>query len=240
MRQIVLDTETTGLDPKQGHRIIEVGCLEMVNRQLTRSRFHAYYNPERAVDRGALQVHGLDDTFLSDKPRFAEQAKTLLAYLQGAELIIHNAPFDVSFLNHEFARVITGFSKLADYCEVTDTLLMARKLHPGQKNSLDALCKRYSVDNTQRDLHGALIDAKLLALVYLRMTGGQDSLFVDQDQANVANRPQYQQTATVDATDLPVITATVDEVTAHQQWLQLIKDKSGQPSIWESIDMIDC
>ncbi|MGH8539644.1 MAG: DNA polymerase III subunit epsilon, partial [Stenotrophobium sp.] len=171
-RLIILDTETTGLEVEQGHRIIEIGCLEMMNRRLTGNDFHHYVNPERSVDTGAQQVHGIGNDFLASKPLFAAIAAQLWDYLKGAEVIIHNAPFDVGFLNREF-ELAGHRQKLGEVCKITDTLAMARRMHPGQKASLDALCKRYSVDNSNRDLHGALLDARLLADVYLAMTGGQ-------------------------------------------------------------------
>jgi DNA polymerase III subunit epsilon len=173
IRQLVLDTETTGLDPRAGHRLIEIGCVELIDRRPTRNNFHQYLQPEREIDAEAVAVHGITNEFLRDKPRFADIAEVLLRYLTGAELIIHNAAFDVGFLDHELDRWRPGGPRIGDLCEVTDTLLMARRLHPGQRNSLDALCKRYDVDNSHRDLHGALLDAEILADLYLAMTGGQ-------------------------------------------------------------------
>ena len=175
MRQIVLDTETTGLDPAQGHRVIEIGCIEIENRRLTGRHFHCYLNPDREIDEGAVQVHGITSSFLADKPRFRKVAADFLQFVSEAELIIHNAPFDIGFLNCELKLAGGQYGRLEDYCSVVDTLTMARKKHPGQRNSLDALCKRYEVDNSQRDLHGALLDAEILADVYLLMTGGQTS-----------------------------------------------------------------
>ena len=177
MRQIVLDTETTGLEPSQGHRVIEIGCVELEQRKLTGNHYHQYINPEREVEQGALDVHGISNEFLSEKPLFITVVDDFLDYIKGAELVIHNAPFDVGFLNHELkiAGQVQGksYGTINDYCTVLDTLEVARKKHPGQKNSLDALCKRYMVDNSQRDLHGALLDSEILADVYLLMTGGQ-------------------------------------------------------------------
>ncbi len=175
MRQIVLDTETTGLEPAEGHRVIEIGCVELVDRRLTGETFHQYLNPDRQVDEGAVDVHGLDNEFLADKPRFAEVAEDFLQFVRGSELVIHNAPFDVGFLDHELQLMGHGDS-IESCCDVLDTLTLARKLHPGQRNSLDALCKRYEVDNSNRELHGALLDAEILADVYLAMTGGQKAL----------------------------------------------------------------
>ncbi|HHX83085.1 MAG TPA: DNA polymerase III subunit epsilon, partial [Pseudomonadaceae bacterium] len=161
MRQIVLDTETTGLDPAQGHRIIELGCVELLNRKLTGRHLHVYINPEREVEAGALEVHGITNEFLADKPLFAAVADSIIEFVNGAELVIHNAPFDIGFLDHELALLNRGYKTMREYCEVLDTLAMARKKHPGQKNNLDALCRRYEVDNSQRELHGALKDAEI-------------------------------------------------------------------------------
>lgn len=182
MRQIVLDTETTGLEVSQGHRIIEIGCVELSNRRVTGNHWHHYFNPDREVDAGAYEVHGISNEFLQDKPRFAELAEAFYDYVKGAELIIHNAAFDVGFLNHELAQPDLDFAPLQDNCSVLDTLMLARQKHPGQKNNLDALCKRYDIDNSQRSLHGALLDARILADVYLAMTGGQTSLGLDAEQ----------------------------------------------------------
>ena len=183
MRQIILDTETTGLEHEAGHRIIEIGALEMLERRLTGRQFHYYINPEREVEGGALEVHGITDDFLADKPRFADVAGELVEFIRDAELVIHNAEFDVGFLDAEFARLDDG-PRTADLCTVLDTLALARELHPGQRNSLDALCKRYEVDNTNRTLHGALLDSEILAEVYLAMTGGQAALGLDADVAS--------------------------------------------------------
>src|SRR5690349_11934584 len=179
MRQVVFDTETTGLEHSAGHRVIEIGCVEIVNRRPTGRRFHRYLNPEREIDAGALAVHGIELAQLQNAPRFAEIADELVAFISGAELIIHNAPFDVGFVDAEFARLPGTPRTVASLCRVLDTLALARSLHPGQRNSLDALCKRYSVDNSKRDLHGALLDAGILVDVYLAMTGGQSALALD-------------------------------------------------------------
>ena len=176
MRQIVLDTETTGLEVSQGHRIIEIGCVELVNRKLTGNHYHQYINPHREIDQGAIEVHGITSEFLADKPGFEAVAAAFIEFVQGAELVIHNAPFDVGFLDGELQRLPTSEDTLESRCTVIDTLVMARAKHPGQRNSLDALCQRYEVDNSQRDLHGALLDAEILADVYLAMTGGQTAL----------------------------------------------------------------
>jgi DNA polymerase-3 subunit epsilon len=182
MRQIALDTETTGLEPALGHRIIEIAGIEIVNRRLTGKHFHCYLNPERDIDAGAQNVHGISREFLSDKPTFAQTAEEFLTYIKNAELIIHNASFDVGFINHELTLLNPQTLKITEHCKIIDTLSLARLRHPGQKNNLDALCKRYDIDNSKRDLHGALLDARLLAQVYLAMTGGQGTLFGDETQ----------------------------------------------------------
>jgi len=227
-RQIVLDTETTGLEPSQGHRVIEIGCVELNNRRLTGNNYHQYLQPDREIDEGALQVHGISNEFLKDKPRFLDIVDDLMSYLKGAELVIHNAPFDVGFLNHELNLVAKGSGAIADHCAVIDTLVMARKMHPGQKNNLDALCKRYDV-NTQRDLHGALLDAEILSEVYLRMTGGQVGLALDSEQAaekedGVASPSRISS----DRAPLRVISASKDELSAHTEFLK----KMGDACLW--------
>lgn len=183
MRQIVLDTETTGLEASLGHRIIEIGCIELVNRRVTGNHWHHYINPQREIDSGAFEVHGISNEFLQDKPSFAELAEDFLDYVDGAELVIHNAPFDVGFLNRELEMLEPPGKTIEAVCSILDTLLLARRKHPGQKNNLDALCKRYAIDNSHRSLHGALLDARILADVYLTMTGGQTSLGLDAAQA---------------------------------------------------------
>lgn len=224
-RQIVLDTETTGLEAEQGHRIIEIGCIELVNRRYTQNNFWHYVNPEREIDAGAEAVHGISSAFLADKPRFHELAKELWEYLKGAELIIHNAAFDVGFLDKEFGRL--GFThRIADICTVTDTVAMARKLHPGQRVSLDALCKRYEIDNSGRDLHGALLDARLLADVYLQMTGGQNRLMLDSDEAGGGpRRSRFADLLGPSTQPLPVLAATAEEMEVHRARLQKIAAK---------------
>jgi len=228
-RQIVLDTETTGLEPSQGHRIIEIGCVELINRRLTGNNYHQYLQPDREIDEGALQVHGISNEFLKDKPHFNDIVDDLMSYLKGAELVIHNAPFDVGFLNHELNSAAKGLGVIADHCAVIDTLVMARKMHPGQKNNLDALCKRYDVNNTQRDLHGALLDAEILSEVYLRMTGGQVGLALDSEQSS----EKEDGVATVsrisaDRAPLRVISASKDELSAHAEFLK----KMGDACLW--------
>lgn len=222
VRQVVLDTETTGLEPSQGHRIIEIGCVELVRRRPTRRHYHQYLQPDREVDVGAVEVHGITNEFLVDKPRFADVATTFLDFIRGAELIIHNAPFDVGFINHELARLPEDWGRVEDHCRVTDSLTLARQMHPGQRNSLDALCKRYDIDNSGRDLHGALLDARILADVYLAMTGGQKSLaLVGEAEAN-----STQATGTVirrlpaDRPRLAVIHADEGESAAHARVLE--------------------
>lgn len=227
-RQIVLDTETTGLDPKLGHRIIEVAGVELVNRRLTGRHFHRYINPGRDSDEGALQVHGLTTEFLSDKPRFAEIADEFLEYVTGAELIIHNAPFDIGFLDHELALIRR--KRLKNYCpEVIDTLRMAKDLHPGKRNGLDALCDRYQIDNSARTLHGALLDAELLADVYLAMTRGQESLIIE---AEVAHTEEAAGGFSREGLRLVVLRATPEEIAAHEAQLADI-DKARGGAVWQ-------
>jgi DNA polymerase-3 subunit epsilon len=233
MRQIVLDTETTGLDPLQGHRIIEIGCVEMQNRKLTGRHLHLYINPQREIDAAALEVHGITEEFLSDKPLFADIADTFVEFVRDAELIIHNAPFDIGFLDHELAALDRGYLPMNEYCAVLDSLVLARKKHPGQKNNLDALCKRYDVDNSQRELHGALKDAEILADVYLMMTGGQSSLSLGyesptEDGAASAGPGKLQGRRS----PLRVIRATGDELDAHQKRLEAINKGSGGACVW--------
>jgi len=224
-RQIILDTETTGLEAEQGHRIIEIGCVELVNRRYTHNNYWHYVNPEREIDEGAMQVHGIRNEFLVGKPKFHELANELWAYLKGAELIIHNAAFDVGFLDKEFGRV--GFTqKIADICQVTDTVAMARKMHPGQRVSLDALCKRYEVDNSGRDLHGALLDARLLADVYLSMTGGQNRLMLDSgEEGGGRRRSRFVELLGSPAGSLPVQQPSAEELAAHHARLKKMTDK---------------
>ncbi len=226
-RQIILDTETTGLEPKLGHRIIEVAGVELVNRRLTGRHFHRYVNPGRDSDEGALQVHGLTTEFLSDKPRFAEIVDELIEYVQGAELIIHNAPFDIGFLDHELA--LLRRKKLATYCpSVIDTLRMAKNLHPGKRNSLDALCDRYQIDNSARTLHGALLDAELLADVYLSMTRGQESLIGETEVVRAEHKVVGFERGSL---KLVVPRATAEELAAHEAQLTDI-DKASGGAVW--------
>jgi DNA polymerase-3 subunit epsilon len=237
MRQIVLDTETTGLEPAAGHRVIEIGCVELVNRRPTQNRFHRYINPEREVDRGALEVHGIENDFLATQPKFAEVAREFVDFVRGAELVIHNADFDVEFLNHELKRLPDLPCELRDCCGVLDTLALARRLHPGQRNSLDALAKRYSVDNSKRELHGALLDAQILAEIYLAMTGGQVSLSLDSEGPQVAATGAVELTLDRHGLDLVVPAATVEEERAHEAMLAVMA-KKGEP-IWREIERDD-
>lgn len=236
MRQVVLDTETTGLDPAQGHRIIEVGCVEIVNRRVTNRTFHRYLNPEREIEAGALQVHGITNEFLADKPRFAEVAQDLLEFLAGAEVLIHNAAFDVAFLNQELAQLSVGLEPLERHCTVTDTLALARERHPGKKNSLDALCRSYGVDNSRRDLHGALLDAQLLAEVYLAMTGGQVMLsLVPRASAGMGKRAGEGGVSSGNRGPLPVHRADGQEVAAHEARLAALDRASGGRCLWREL-----
>jgi DNA polymerase-3 subunit epsilon len=234
MRQIVLDTETTGLEPGEGHRVIEIGCVELIERRLTCNNFHQYLQPDREIDQGAVEVHGITNDFLRDKPRFRDVAADFLAYVQGAELIIHNAPFDVAFLDHELALWREDAPRVGDVCRVTDSLEMARKKHPGQRNSLDALCKRYAVDNSRRDLHGALLDAEILADVYLAMTGGQVSLAFGSSQAEAgwAGARHPVRRLPVDRPPLNVVRATEAELSAHLERLAAIDKASDGRCLW--------
>lgn len=228
MRQIILDTETTGLSPALGHRIIEVAAVEMVNRRLTGKHFHCYLNPEREIDAGAQQVHGITLEFLQDKPKFAEVAQEFIEFVQGGELIIHNAPFDIGFLNHELS--LTSKAAIASVCAgVIDTLKLAKELHPGQKNNLDALCRRYAVDNSNRTLHGALLDAELLADVYIAMTRGQDSLLIDMNQPV---ETQIDAPSALPKAPLRVVRASEEEVAAHIALLADIEKESKGACVW--------
>ena len=237
MRQVVLDTETTGLEPELGHRIIEIGGVELVNRRLTSRRLHYYLQPDREIDDGALEVHGITREFLQDKPRFADVHAEILAFVSGAEVIIHNAPFDVAFLDHEFARLGDPGIRLESCCRVLDSLALARQLHPGQRNSLDALCKRYEIDNSARQLHGALLDAEILADVYLAMTGGQAVLELGRtgetaSAAGVSRDASWERKAG----SIPVVRASREEIEAHASQLAHIDEKSGGQCLWLQIE----
>lgn len=230
-RQIILDTETTGLEVDLGHRIIEIGCIELRNRRPTQNNFHRYFNPEREIDAGAIKVHGITNERVAAEPKFIALAQQIWDYLVGAELIIHNASFDVGFLNAEFARAGV-LRKLEDVCEITDTVAMARRLHPGQKVNLDALCKRYAVDNSNRDFHGALLDARLLADVYLAMTGGQSKLVLDDEGSGQNRRSRFAELLGASDAPLPVLQATAAELAEHQARLQKIAGKAKSPLLW--------
>ncbi|MGD1977474.1 MAG: DNA polymerase III subunit epsilon, partial [Gammaproteobacteria bacterium] len=223
MRQIVLDTETTGLEPEQGHRIIEIGCVEMINRRLTGRTFHHYLNPERDIDPGAQEVHGLSREFLSDKPLFGDVADEFLEFVGDAELVIHNAPFDVGFLDAELTRLERDLPAMQVLCPVLDTLVLAREMHPGQRNSLDALCRRYQVDNSQRELHGALLDARILAEVYLAMTGGQAALSLGTERKSSAAGQPVDRRIDRKGLKLVVVRATDEELAAHEAALDRIE-----------------
>jgi len=239
VRQVILDTETTGLEPGEGHRIIEIGGVELVNRRPTGRHFHEYLNPDREIDAGAAKVHGMRLSDLADKPRFADIATRLLEFIDGAELVIHNAPFDVGFLDAELARWVrlTGGEgvTLRSRCRVLDTLALAREMHPGQRNGLDALCKRYSIDNSHRTLHGALLDARILADVYLAMTGGQSALALD-EAVRTASPLLAAAAATVTVTasvPLRVVSASDEEAAAHEEFMQRVAKASGGKVVWQ-------
>ena len=225
MDQMILDTETTGLDPNQGQRIIELGCIKLINRHLADDHYQCFFNPGRPIDAGAEQVHGITSQSLQDKPKFRERIEEIIEYIRDHELIIHNAKFDVGFLNHEFALAGRKYGKVKDYCKVFDTLALARKLHPGQKNNLDALCKRYNVDNSNRERHGALLDSQILAQVYLAMTSGQDSFAFNKKQNQTEQAETHEPLELSKPTKL--ITATEAEQQAHQEYLESMKTKSG-------------
>jgi DNA polymerase-3 subunit epsilon len=235
MRQIIVDTETTGLEPEQGHRIIEIGCVEMVNRRPTGKTFHRYLRPDREVDPGALQVHGITNEFLRDQPRFEEVADELIAFIAEAELVIHNAPFDVAFLNAELKRLPGPAREIGDMCKVLDTLALARQKHPGQRNSLDALCKRYSVDNSNREFHGALLDARILLDVYLAMTGGQGALTLGDTAVGTANATVEVARAVRPRGELKVIAASQLELDLHERALLAVDKSSGGKTLWRKV-----
>lgn len=232
MRQIVLDTETTGLEPEQGHRIIEIGCVELVNRRLTGNTYHQYINPEREIDPGAVEVHGITNESLADKPVFADIAEEFLHFIRGAELIIHNAPFDVGFINHELKRLDPEHPPLESFCTILDTLALARDRHPGQKNSLDALCKRYEIDNSARELHGALLDSEILAEVYLAMTGGQVRLTLGGESDVPGRATDPRRPVSRDRPPLRVLRASDDELAAHAERLKAIDKASDGNCLW--------
>jgi DNA polymerase-3 subunit epsilon len=234
-RQVILDTETTGLEVSEGHRIIEIGCVELVDRRLTGRHFHRYMNPQREVDPGALEVHGISNEFLADKPLFAQVATEFLDFVGGAELIIHNAAFDVGFIDHELALFGASVRRIGEVCPVIDTLAMARARHPGQKNRLDDLCRRYGVDNSQRELHGALLDAEILADVYLRMTGGQTALALDgqsEDAHTGASGELEIRQVARERPALVVVHASANERAAHRERLVRMAKGNGGKCLW--------
>ena len=232
-RQIVLDTETTGLSTADDHRIIEIGCVELINRRATGETFHQYINPERDIDAGAMEVHGISNESLIDKPKFAEVVDDFMRFIDGAELVIHNAAFDVGFLNHELSKIKQEKRHIDDVCTILDTLKLARDKHPGQKNNLDALCRRYKIDNSNRELHGALLDSEILADVYLAMTGGQVNLLLAEEEtkANVKNT-ELDDVKRKQRGALKVIKASDDELIAHEENLQVLDNKSGGKCVW--------
>lgn len=230
---IILDTETTGIDPEAGHNVIEIGCVEMVRRKLTGNTWHQYIKPDREVEAEAIEVHGITNEFLADKPRFAELAHEFLEFVRGAELIIHNAAFDIGFLNTELAR--NGINERVDeICTVVDTLMLARKKHPGQRNSLDALCRRYGIDNSHRELHGALLDSEILADVYLVLTGGQTSLQLGQGDSEDGEGEEPIRRIDASALVLPIVRANTDEIALHEAFLDLL-DKKSDGAVWRNL-----
>jgi len=231
MRQVVLDTETTGIGAEKGHRIIEIGCVELVDRKLTGRHYHQYVNPQRPSDEEAVAVHGITDEFLADKPLFEQVAQSFYDFIDGAELVIHNAPFDVGFMDMEFRRV--GMPQTSSFCSILDTLVLARDMHPGQRNSLDALCRRYGIDNSHRELHGALLDAEILSDVYLMMTGGQTDLMflAGNDDEDISPEETLRRLGQVDGSSLKVVRATADEIAAHDGILDIL-DKKSEGAIW--------
>lgn len=231
MRQVVLDTETTGIGAEKGHRIIEIGCVEVIDRKLTGRHYHQYINPQRSSDEEAVAVHGITDEFLADKPIYSQVAQAFYDFIEGAELVIHNAPFDVGFMDMEFRRL--NMPETASFCTILDTLVLARDMHPGQRNSLDALCKRYGIDNSHRELHGALLDAEILADVYLMMTGGQTDLMFSAEQEQGVDEPvvDLDQFSNADASALTIVKANSQELAAHETIMDLL-DKKSDGAIW--------
>ena len=241
MRQIVLDTETTGLEPELGHRIIEIGCVEILNRRHTGRTFHHYLNPDRDIDKGALEVHGITLEQLQNKPRFADVADELMTFISGAELVIHNAAFDVAFLDAELRRLATKVPAFAGRlinaeCRVLDSLALARQMHPGQRNNLDALCKRYSIDNSHRELNGALLDARILADVYLAMTGGQVGLALGVESANAGQTAGQVRALVRPAVPLVVVSASSEELKLHDAMLAIIGKASKGKCLWQALE----
>lgn len=241
MREIVLDTETTGLEVSQGHRIIEIGCVELVNRKLTGNHYHQYVNPQREIDQGAIEVHGITLESLADKPTFDLVAKEFIEFVDGAQLVIHNAPFDLGFLNSELQRLKSSGALLEERCTIIDTLVMARAKHPGQRNSLDALCGRYEVDNSQRDLHGALLDAEILADVYLAITGGQTALQLTESHSDNQGQSGGEKIRRLKKgrAALPIISATAEELVEHETQLDAIAASSGGNVLWRNLGSVE-
>jgi DNA polymerase-3 subunit epsilon len=233
MRQIVLDTETTGLEPAEGHNIIEIGCVELVDRKLTGRTYHVYIKPDRAIDQEAIEIHGITNDFLADKPKFSEVVAEFLEFIRGAELIIHNAAFDIGFINAELER-IRHPERVGDICGVIDSLLLARQKHPGQKNNLDALCKRYGIDNSHRELHGALLDSEILADVYLGLTGGQLKLDTGDDGSDGGGAERDIRRVEAGRYNLRVLRASDEELEAHRAFVALLSKKAGEPCLWAS------
>jgi DNA polymerase-3 subunit epsilon len=233
IRQILLDTETTGIGHDRGHRIIEIGCVELIDRKLTGKHYHVYLNPQRDIDEGAFRVHGISTEFLQDKPLFSDIVSDFLHFVGGAELIIHNAPFDMGFLNSEL-KIVKWKKKLEEYCDVIDTLVLAREKHPGQRVSLDALCKRYDIDNSNRQLHGALLDAEILAYVYLAMTGGQTSLFSETESSSGNANVHIQEIVPLHLSRPVVLEASEEELNQHREFVTLLASKSGV-NHWEEL-----
>ena len=234
-RWVIMDTETTGLEPSRGHRIIEIGGVEVVNRRLTGRHYHQYIQPDRAVDQEAFEVHGIGNDFLADKPRFEEVVDEFLDFIQGSELVIHNAPFDVGFLNYELEWLNRGMGRVEDYAGVIDSLAVARKLHPGQKNSLDALCRRYGINNEHRELHGALLDSEILADVYLAMTGGQSALLLDGEAEEEDAATGGIRRLAEDRAPLRVIRPSEAELDAHREWVGRLDGKGGEDNLWRAL-----
>lgn len=241
MRQIVLDTETTGLEPSQGHRIIEIGCVELIDRRPTNNHFHCYLQPDREIDDGAIAVHGITNEFLQDKPRFADVAAQFMDFVRGAELVIHNAAFDVGFINHELAMLDAEHEPVDVACTILDTLLLARRMHPGQRNSLDALCRRYDVDNSQRELHGALLDARILADVYLAMTGGQVTLSLETESGQSADHIEQGtiRRLPADRPRLKIVRASAAELAEHRKWLERLDKSAGGACLWRQAESME-
>ena len=238
-RQIVLDTETTGLEHRQGHRIIEIGCVELINRKLTGNNYHVYLNPEREIDQGAIEVHGITNEFLTDKPLFKDIYQGMMEYLKGAELVIHNAAFDVGFLDAELEKISEPTDKINDVCGVHDTLIQARRMFPGQRNDLDSLCKRYEINNSHRELHGALLDAEILADVYLAMTGGQTLMSLYATSTNKNDKVNSAYKVDFSSLNLPTIEPTEKEKLSHEQWVERLNEKVDGQCVWSRLSDVN-